>query len=251
MQIDLNCDMGESYGRWSLGEDVAVLRWVTSANIACGLHAGDPPVMRETLKLAKQAGVGVGAHPGYPDLQGFGRREMALNPAEVEAFVLYQVGALGAMARAEGIELTHVKPHGALYNQAARDIQLAQAVSRAVFSYSHELILVGLAGSRMAEAAHEIGLRFAGEGFPDRAYRPDGTLQPRSEPGAVLESVEAVCAQALSLARGGRGVQVETLCIHGDSGHAARYAQAVSSALTSAGWSLRGLSTSAGPAPAV
>ena len=185
--MDLNCDMGESFGRYELGEDEAVLDWVTSANIACGLHAGDPLVMERTVRLAVQKGVRIGAHPGYPDLQGFGRRVLDLTAEEVEAFTLYQVSALAGFARANGTELAHVKPHGALYNQAARDRGLADAIASGVKRFSPGLVLVGLAGSALIEAGQAAGLRVANEGFPDRAYNPDGSLRSRRLPGAVLE----------------------------------------------------------------
>lgn len=236
MTIDLNCDMGESFGRYTLGQDAALMPLITSANIACGYHAGDPSVMQATLRLAKQHGVAVGAHPGWPDLQGFGRREMAFSPAEVEALLLYQIGALAGIARAEGLELTHVKPHGALYNQAARDAALAAAVARAVQRFSRSLTLVGLAGSQSLAAAAEIGLPGAAEGFPDRAYLPDGSLMPRSQPGAVLESPAQVAQNAVRLAREGSGTNaVDTLCLHGDNPRALENARAVRDALQFAG----------------
>jgi UPF0271 protein len=221
MKIDLNCDLGESFGRYTLGDDAAIMPYITSANIACGFHGGDPGVMGATVRLAKQHGVAVGAHPGWPDLQGFGRRVMQLSPAEVEALVLYQIGALAAFAKAEGLALQHVKPHGALYNQAASDGQLAEAIARAVKRFNPDLVLVGLAGSRLVEAGKALGLRVADEAFPDRAYNPDGTLKPRSEPGAVLDSPQQVAENALRLARegvrfAGRSLPVETLCLHGD-----------------------------------
>lgn len=245
--IDLNCDMGESFGRYPLGADADVLQWVTSANIACGLHAGDPLVMQHTVGMAVGRGVAVGAHPGYPDLQGFGRRVMDLTGEEVEAFVLYQVGALAGFARAAGTELAHVKVHGALYNQAAKDPALADAIARGVTRFSRDLILVGLAGSRLIEAGIGAGLRVAREGFPDRAYNPDGSLKSRREPGAVLGSVEEVCAQALRLAQDGVGEgtahsRVDTLCIHGDGEHAAEFAQAVRAALQGEGVAVARLS---------
>src|SRR5512142_1723307 len=186
--MDLNCDMGESFGRYTLGDDASIMPFITSANIACGLHAGDPLVMRLTVRLAKEHGVAVGAHPGWPDLQGFGRRAMSLTPEETEAFILYQVGALSAFARLEGIELRHVKAHGALYNQAVKDRSLAEAIARAVKAFDRQLILVGLAGSAMIDAGLEAGLRVANEAFPDRRYEPDGTLMSRQRPEAVLAS---------------------------------------------------------------
>lgn len=236
LHIDLNCDMGESFGRWPLGEDREVMQWITSASIACGLHAGDPVVMDSTVALAKAHGVAVGAHPGYPDLQGFGRRVMDLTPEEAEAFTLYQIGALAGFAKAHGVELVHVKPHGALYNQAAKEAKLAAAVARGVRNFSRELILVGLAGSALIAEAEAAGLRLASEGFPDRAYEPDGSLRPRRLPGAVLESIEEICAQAVRLATEGIGGQaVHTLCIHGDHPGAAEHAKAVREALEGAG----------------
>ena len=244
MKIDLNCDLGESFGRWELGEDEAVMRVVTSANVACGLHAGDPQVMDRTVRLAGRHGVSLGAHPGYPDLQGFGRRVIDLTVEEAENFVLYQIGALFAFARANRVELVHVKPHGALYNQAARDQALAEAVARAVARFSKELILVGLAGSALVAAGLAVGLRVANEGFPDRAYQPDGSLRPRRLPGALIETTEEICAQAVRLAVDGipfavdgtqRKQTVDTLCIHGDHPGAATRAAAVRRALEEQG----------------
>jgi 5-oxoprolinase (ATP-hydrolysing) subunit A len=244
MQIDLNCDMGESFGRWELGEDDAALAVVTSANIACGFHAGDPLVIQRTVQQAALHQVAIGAHPGYPDLQGFGRREMSLSPAEAEALILYQISALSGFCRAAGVDLVHVKPHGALYNQAAKDLRLAEAIARGVKRFSADLILVGLAGSKLLEAGLSNNLRVASEGFPDRAYDPDGSLLPRRLPGAVLESTGEICAQAVRLARegiqitgegGARAIQVDTLCIHGDHPGAALRAAAVRAALEAQG----------------
>ena len=240
LMVDLNCDMGEGFGRYTLGADADLLNWVTSANIACGFHAGDPLVMQGVVERALEKGVAIGAHPGLPDLQGFGRREMSLTPEEAEAFLLYQLGALWGVARAAGGDLTHVKPHGALYNQAARDPSIARAIARAVVRFRQPLILVGLAGSELTRAGLEMGLPVANEGFPDRGYREDGSLKPRREPGAVLESVEAVCKQALALVQqgvkvGGKWIRVDTLCIHGDHPQAVTFAQAVRQALESEG----------------
>jgi UPF0271 protein len=194
VKIDLNCDLGESFGRYTLGEDEAVMQVITSVNIACGLHAGDPLVMDQTVRLAVRYGVSLGAHPGYPDLQGFGRRVMDLTSEEVEAFILYQVAALAGFARGAGKSLVHVKPHGALYNQAARDPRLAEAVARGVARFSRDLILVGLAGSVLLSAGQSVGLHVAAEGFPDRATNKDGSLRARREPGAVLDTLDAICA---------------------------------------------------------
>jgi len=246
--MDLNCDLGESFGAYQMGNDEAVMAYITSANIACGMHAGDPPVMQRTVRLAARYGVCIGAHPGYADLQGFGRRSMDLAPDEVEALVLYQIGALAGFARAEGRELTHVKPHGALYNQAAADPRLAGAVARAVSRFSRELGLVGLAGSKLIEAGVDAGLGVANEAFPDRAYNPDGTLRARKLPGAVLERPEEIAANALRLAREGiqvtdgsttQAIQVDTLCLHGDHPGAAENARLIRETLAGAGIEVR------------
>jgi len=236
MKIDLNCDMGESFGRYTLGSDESIMPYITSANIACGMHAGDPLVMQKTVRLAKQFGVAVGAHPGWPDLQGFGRREMSFTPDEVEAFVLYQIGALAAIAKAEGVELRHVKPHGALYNQAVKDRSLADAIVRAVKRFGRDILLVGLAGSGLVDAGVAAGLRVANEGFPDRNYNPDGTLISRKQANAIIESSEEVAKHALALVQdgiefGAHVVKVDTLCLHGDHIHAAEIARILRQAL--------------------
>lgn len=232
LQIDLNCDLGESFGAYHLGQDAAIMPLVTSVNIACGFHASDPTVMQATVKLACSYGVAIGAHPGWPDLQGFGRREMKIDPAEAEAIILYQIGALAAFVRAEGAELRHVKPHGALYNQAAKDAALAEAVARAVKRFSVDLVLVGLAGSGLLDAGRSIGLQVYGEAFPDRGYNPDGTLMPRHLPGALLKDPDAVAANALRLAQEGirfgeKIVIPDTLCLHGDHPQAVENARRV------------------------
>ena len=240
MNIDINCDMGESFGCYSLGSDAAIMPFITSANIACGFHAGDPSVMQATVRLAKQHGVAIGAHPGWPDLQGFGRREMTISPEEAETLVLYQVGALAAFAKAEGVELRHVKPHGALYNQAAIHAALAESVARAVKRFSRDLILVGLAGSVLVESGRAIGLSVANEAFPDRNYNPDGTLMSRKLPGAVLHDPQAVAQNAIRLARDGirfgeRVILPDTLCLHGDNVEALENARLVWVELEQAG----------------
>lgn len=246
MNIDLNCDIGESFGHYTLGHDVAVMPFITSANLACGLHAGDPSVMQATVKLAKQYSVAIGAHPGWPDLQGFGRREMTFSTEEAEALVLYQIGALAGFARAEGVALQHVKPHGALYNQAARDAALAESIARAVKRFSAELVLIGLAGSALVEAGIAQGLRVVHEAFPDRGYNLDGTLMSRKLPGSVLENPEKVAENAVRLAREGirfgeKVIIPETLCLHGDNIHAAENAHVVRERLTSAGIDVKAL----------
>lgn len=241
MKIDLNCDLGEA-----VGNDEAIMPYITSANIACGFHAGDADVMRATVRLAKQFGVNVGAHPGWNDRQNFGRREMDVSAQEVESIVLYQIQTLAGIAKAEHVALTHVKPHGSLYNQAAKDRGLADAIARAVKSFSVELILVGLAGSGLCEAGVVAGLKVAGEGFPDRAYNPDGKLMSRNKPGAVIESPEEVAKNALKLVRDGilfgeKIVHVDTLCLHGDHPRAAENAKLLREALTKNGIEVVGL----------
>jgi UPF0271 protein len=224
--IDLNCDLGESFGRWSLGHDAEVMDSISSANVACGYHAGDPNVMRDTVRVARAKGVAVGAHPGFPDLVGFGRRNMAASPREVEDFVLYQIGALHAIAAAEGVRLQHVKAHGALYNMAIRDRPLADAIARAVAAFDRSLILFGLPATELLHAGEAFGLPVAAEGFADRAYEPDGSLTPRSRQGAVIHNSDEVVRRAVRMARDGvvtatNGedipMRVATICTHGDT----------------------------------
>lgn len=251
MDIDLNADLGEGFGAWTMGDDLDLLRIVTSANVACGFHAGDPLVIDRTVDLAVRAGVAVGAHPSHFDLRGFGRRTMVVDPAEVESDVLYQVGAVAAFARAHGVRLTHVKPHGALYNQAAADEALAAAVARGVARFDPSLILVGLASSTvMPRAAESQGLRFAGEAFADRRYEPDGTLVPRSNTDALILDAREASLQAVRIAerrevcaRGGTVVSLaaHTLCVHGDTPGAVTLAVAVREALEGAGLTVRAL----------
>ncbi len=234
--IDLNCDLGESFGAYRIGNDEALMPLITSANIACGYHAGDPQTMDRTVRLAVEHGVAVGAHPGFPDLVGFGRRPMRLSATEIENDILYQVGALAAFVRAAGRTLAHVKPHGALYNMASKDIEIARAVARGVARAGPELILVGLAGSALIQAAQEAGLRAAQEAFADRAYEADGTLRSRSLPGAIHHDPQAAAAQAVQIARDGYVTAIggerlplaaDTLCIHGDTPEALEIARAI------------------------
>jgi len=240
-RVDLNADLGESFGAWRMGDDEALLEHVSSANVACGFHAGDPQVIDRTVALAVRAGVAVGAHPGHHDLRGFGRREIAALPAEVEADVLYQAGALRAFARSHGTRLAHVKPHGALYNQAARDERLARAIARAVARLGDDVALVGLAGSEALRAAAAAeGVRFAAEAFVDRAYDASGRLVPRSQPGALVDDPAAAAERARRIVRDGlvtsidgRPVELraDTLCLHGDGPHALAIVRAVREAL--------------------
>jgi 5-oxoprolinase (ATP-hydrolysing) subunit A len=251
-RIDLNADIGEAFGAYPMGADEALLACVTSANVACGFHAGDPTVIDRTVARAVRAGVAVGAHPGHFDLRGFGRREIAADPAEVEADVVYQVGAVAAFARAHGGHLTHVKPHGALYSQAARDDALARAVARGVARFSRDAILIGLAGSAvMREAAEAEGLRFAAEAFADRAYDAAGRLVPRSRPGALItdppsaaaRALRIVCHHVVTSVEGNEvPMHADTLCLHGDNPHALAIARAVRETLEGAGVSVQALS---------
>jgi UPF0271 protein len=223
--VDLNCDLGESFGAWSLGQDEAILPLVSSASIACGFHAGDPIVMQHTVLLAQKHGVAIGAHLGLPDLQGFGRREMAVTAEEVYALALYQMGALSAFTTAAGTALRFVKPHGALYNMAARDPRLALAIARAVRDFDRSLLLFGLSGSELVAAGKAVGLGVVNEAFADRRYETDGSLTPRRETGAVIDSAAKATAQVLELLTQGRvrsrqgewvAVAADTVCLHGD-----------------------------------
>ena len=244
LRVDLNCDVGESFGRYALGDDEGVLPHVTSANVACGFHAGDPLIMRRTVRLAVRFGVAVGAHPGFPDLGGFGRRELQAGPDEVEAMVLYQVSALAGIVAAEGGRLRHVKPHGALYNMAARDRGLADAIARGVAAAGRGLILVGLSGTHLLDAGRAAGLDVASEAFADRAYEATGALRSRSLPGAVIGDPAAAVARVLQMLRQGAvtavtgervALQADTICIHGDTPGAVSLAAAVRDGLEAAG----------------
>ena len=244
MRVDLNCDLGESFGAYTLGHDELVMPHVTSANLACGFHAGDPSVMRDSVGLAVQHGVAIGAHPGFSDLVGFGRRELQATPKEVEDLVAYQIGALAGVAAAEGARLRHVKPHGALYNMAARDQGLADAIARATLAVDRHLVLVGLSGSRLLEAGRNVGLAVASEVFADRAYDANGALVSRSRRGAVLTEPDEVVERALHMVREGAVVaatgervdlRADTICVHGDTSGAADLTGRLRSALDAAG----------------
>jgi UPF0271 protein len=242
--IDLNCDMGESYGRWRLGEDAAIMPLITSANIAAGFHGGDPATIRATVRLAVEHGVAIGAHPSLPDLMGFGRRAMKITPQEAYDLVLYQAGAVEAFARAAGARLHHVKCHGAFYNMAANDDALAQAIVRAVKDLGGETLLYALSGSRMLALAAAHGVRALAEVFADRGYEDDGTLAPRDAPGGMIEEAEKSVAQALRMAEEGvvvsrHGARVavaaDTMCLHGDQPGAVAFAQALRRAFAARG----------------
>lgn len=252
MRIDLNCDMGESFGPYRLGQDEKILRHVTSANIACGFHAGDPQVMRQTVRLAKQFGVAIGAHPGYPDRVGFGRREMAVTAEQLYCDMLYQIGALQAFAQAEGLRLQHVKPHGALYNKAHRDEQTARAIIRAICDVDRSLALYTLPTGVLYELARAEGLQVVREFFADRTYQPDGTLTPRAQPHALIGDADEAAARVIRMLEekkvktvDGRDLEIEaeTVCIHGDEPGAAVFAQAIRERLEKAGVVVKAIDT--------
>ncbi len=244
MRIDINADVGESFGAYSLGDDAALMDAITSASVAAGFHAGDPSVLRRTIRLAKSHGVAVGAHPGFPDLVGFGRRELDVTPAEAEDLVLYQIAAVAGVAAAEGVRLQHVKPHGALFNMAARNAVLAAAIAKAVAAFDTSLILFGLPGSAMLDAGRAAGLRVAAEVFADRAYEADGSLARRSTPGAVIHDATAVVSRAVRMLRDGAveardgtvvPLDADTICVHGDTPGAADLAAGLRAGLEAAG----------------
>lgn len=244
VKIDLNSDLGESFGTYTLGMDDALMEHITSANVACGWHGGDPQIMQKTARMAAARGVAIGAHPAYPDLLGFGRREMKLTPEEAYAYVLYQIGAMGAIARANGLELQHIKPHGALYNQACKDEKLAGVICRAASAYSRELIVLAPYASAFRTQAEQLGQPFAAEFFADRAYLPDGSLVPRSQPGAVIHDAEEACRRVLQMAQEGTVTCVDgtrlpmrcvSVCVHGDNTAALAAVQRIRLALAQAG----------------
>ncbi len=235
-KIDLNCDLGESFGNYKIGLDDEVIRHISSANVACGFHASDPLVMQKTVALAKENGVCIGAHPGFPDLVGFGRRNMSVSPSEAKALVQYQIGALDAFCKAAGVKLCHVKPHGALYNMAGKDEILAQAVCEGIFEYDSNLILLGLSGSKMIEAGKKIGLRTASEVFADRAYEADGSLVARSKPGAVITDENLAVSRVVEMVKNGRvtsitgneiEIKADSICLHGDGVKAVEFAKRI------------------------
>lgn len=243
-RIDLNCDMGESFGVYTVGADDQIIKYVTSANIACGFHAGDPTVMRRTVALAKEHNVNVGAHPGYPDLAGFGRRYMELTYDQARDYVVYQLGALIGFARALGVTVRHVKAHGVLYNAAAKDPVLASAIADAVAEVDRDLIFVALAGSQLVLAGEKAGLRVASEAFADRAYLPDGNLVPRGRPGAVIKSATEVAERVARMVTDGTvqaidgtliKIKAHTICIHGDTPGAPEFALRMRKALAEKG----------------
>jgi UPF0271 protein len=248
MRIDLNGDVGESVSRGAGNSDVTLIPHLTSANVACGFHAGNAATMRDTVALAREHGVAVGAHPSFPDPEGFGRRELQFSPADVEEFVSYQVGVLAGIAASQGVRLQHIKPHGALFNMAVRDAALADAIARAAARIDRTLILFGLPGSQLVQAGRRAGLRTASEGFADRAYLADGTLVPRQQPGAVITDPDAVIPRVIRMARDGLveaidgtsiALVVDTICVHGDTLGAAELAGCIHVALAQEGVQLK------------
>ena len=247
--IDLNCDLGESFGAYKMGLDEEVLPYVTSANIACGFHGGDPLVMEKTVALCKKYGVRAGAHPGFPDLVGFGRRNMSLSPKEVKASVMYQIGALKAFCSGAGIRLCHLKPHGALYNMAAKDYELAKAICQAVKEVDDSLILLALSGSEMLRAAKDTGLLAASEVFADRAYQSDGSLVPRSREGALIEDEDLAVRRVIRMAKEGVveaidgstvSIEADSVCVHGDGAKALEFVKKIRESLLEAGVEVKG-----------
>ena len=241
MKIDLNCDLGESFGNYKIGMDEEVIKYISSANIACGFHASDPLVMEKTVVLAKENGVKVGAHPGFPDLVGFGRRNINVSPAELKAMVMYQVGALAAFCKARDIKMNHVKPHGAMYNMAAKDIKLALAIAEGIAQVDDSLILLGLSGSQLLKAAQEVGLKSAAEVFADRAYEEDGSLVARTKAGAVIADENEVIERIIKMIKLGKvqtitGKEIEikpdSICVHGDNPKALNFVKLIRQRLT-------------------
>lgn len=243
-KVDLNSDLGESFGAYTIGMDSEVLKYISSANVACGFHAGDPMVMEKTVALAKANNVAVGAHPGYPDLMGFGRRNMTISPAEAKAYIKYQLGAILAFTKAQGLTLQHCKPHGAFYNNAAVNDELATAICEGVYEVDPDIILLGLAGSRHLEAAKKVGLRYASEVFADRAYMDDGTLVPRKLPGAVIHDTDAAIARVIRMVKEGCvesitgkiiPIKADSICVHGDNPKAIEFVNTIRTSLQAEG----------------
>lgn len=243
-RVDLNSDLGESFGRYTLGMDDRVIPLISSANVACGYHASDPVVMEKTIAMAKEAGIRVGAHPGYPDLMGFGRRNMNISPAEAKAYVLYQLGALDAFCRANGMKLQHVKPHGAFYNMAAKDYTLAKAICEGIAAFDRNLIVLALSGGELAHAAADMGLRTAQEVFADRAYEEDGTLVDRRKEGAMVTDEDVAIARVIRMVKEGKvtaitgrdiDIRADSVCVHGDGAKALAFVEKIRTRLTEEG----------------
>ncbi|QAA33741.1 LamB/YcsF family protein [Clostridium manihotivorum] len=248
--VDINCDMGESFGAYKLGNDKEIIKFISSANIACGFHAGDPSIMRKTVEMALENNVAIGAHPGFQDLSGFGRRNIIISPEEVYDLMVYQIGALYGFVKAEGGRMNHVKPHGALYNMAAKDRALAESIAKAVYDVDSELILFGLSGSEMIKAGQTVGIRTASEVFADRTYQNDGSLTPRSNPKALISSDKNAIKQVIKMITEGKvaslqgeeiSIEAHTVCIHGDGEKALIFAKEINEALSMSGVQVKSL----------
>ena len=246
-KVDLNSDLGESFGSYTMGCDELVIPVITSANVACGWHAGDPLVMDKTVGMIAEAGIAVGAHPGFPDLMGFGRRTMAISPAEAKAYTTYQLGALEAFCRAHHLTLQHVKPHGAMYNQAGKDYELAKAICEAIRDYDDELIVMALSGGQLIKAAEDLGLRAASEVFADRAYEEDGSLVNRRKPGAMITDEDEAIARVVRMIKEQRvtaitgkdiPIRADSVCVHGDGPKALAFVTKIRETLTAEGVAL-------------
>ena len=250
MQIDLNCDLGEAFGNYSFGGDKDIIPLITSANIACGFHAGDENVMNETIQLAKENNVGIGAHPGLPDLQGFGRRKMDIKPKEIYNLVVYQLGALNGFCKTHGTRINHVKPHGALYNMGAKNKEIAQAIAQAVYDFDKSVVLVGLSNTLLISEAEALGLRTASEVFADRRYEDDGQLVSRQESDATITNTDEALQQVLKMvtenkvvSKNGKEIdlQADTICVHGDGAHALDFVTQIRKKLTKEGIDIQSL----------
>ncbi|WP_041701792.1 LamB/YcsF family protein [Gottschalkia acidurici] len=233
-KVDLNSDIGESFGIYKIGLDEEIVKYITSANIACGWHAGDPITMEKTIEISKKSGVKIGAHPGFMDLMGFGRRDMSITKHELKAYIKYQLGALMALSRNSGEKVQHLKPHGSMYNMASKDKDLSQAIAEAVYEVDKAIVLVGLANSELIEAGKKIGLKVANEVFADRAYNRDGTLVYRSVEGSIIENLELAIERTIEMVKKGRvksitgeyiDIEADTICVHGDNPKAVEFAK--------------------------
>ena len=250
MQIDLNCDLGEAFGNYSFGGDKDILPLITSANIACGFHAGDANVMNETIQLAKRHNIGIGAHPGLPDLQGFGRRKLDMSPEEVYNIVVYQLGALNGFCQIHDVKMNHVKPHGALYQMGAKDKSIASAIAQAVYDFDKTLVFVGLANTLLISEAKKLGLKTASEVFADRRYEDDGQLVSRKEPDAVISDSDEALNQVVKMVTENKVIsknnkeitlQADTICVHGDAAHALEFVTKIREKLTKEGIDIQSL----------
>lgn len=250
MQIDLNCDLGEAFGNYSFGGDKDILPLITSANIACGFHAGDANVMNETIQLAKRHNIGIGAHPGLPDLQGFGRRKLDMSPEEVYNIVVYQLGAINGFCQIHDVKMNHVKPHGALYQMGAKDKSIASAIAQAVYDFDKTLVFVGLANTLLISEAKKLGLKTASEVFADRRYEDDGQLVSRKEPDAVISDSDEALNQVVKMVTENKVIsknnkeitlQADTICVHGDGAHALEFVTKIREKLTKEGIDIQSL----------